>query len=570
MPGPVSDREATMAAPPPPAPSPSPDGAKFRPQRYGRYILVDRLGAGGMAEVFRAVAIGAERFQRVVVVKRILPHLTENPSFTRMFIDEATLCGRLSHPNIIQVHEFGKQDSTYFIAMEYVEGRNIAHMLTGLSRSGGHIPVNFAAEVLRQACLGLGHAHALTGADGKPLGIVHRDVTPSNVMIAYTGGAVKLLDFGIARVEDEARVSTTDAGQVKGKSSYLAPEQVHGGRIDSRADIFAAGIVLHEALTGRRLFKGTNPLQTMKLIDSMVIPAPSKHNSLVPPRLDEIVMKALERRLDRRYQTAGEMAEALEGFLIEQRFSSQELPRTMKTLFADEMEKSRLVLPEKEINALMAEPVSSPPVKTPPPLTMTLESSDAIPISDSGVPLTFGGWTSVAQAFAARNRRRLAIAGAAAAGVGALLALLFAGGEPTAPKQTGPAETAPASKPVAPAAQPASATSPPRPAPLPATVAISFSSQPADAQVFRGDEVQAVGRTPLTVTLARGSATLAFRITKDGYVPGLLQVVPDMDKPVLVTLAKVSQGGEGRPRSKRSAGKAGKVKNAVPIDPFAP
>src|SRR5262245_17983195 len=291
-------------------PAPSDGGSAPKLQRYGRYILVDRLGAGGMAEVFRAVAIGPEQFQRVVVIKRVLPHHSENATFVKMFIDEATLCGRLMHPNIIQVHEFGKQDGTYFLAMEYVEGRNLSNVLTRLAANTEHVPVNIAAEIARQACLGLGYAHALTAGDGKALGIIHRDVTPSNVMIAYTG-QVKLLDFGIARVANEARISSTDAGQVKGKSAYLAPEQLKTGPIAGRVDIFSIGIVMHEVLTGRRLFKGSNPLQTMKLIQEMDIVRPSKLNPAVPAKLDDIVMNALKRSREERYQTATEMPEAL-------------------------------------------------------------------------------------------------------------------------------------------------------------------------------------------------------------------------------------------------------------------
>jgi hypothetical protein len=320
-----------------------------RLQRYGRYVLVDRLGAGGMAEVFRAVVIGPEQFERVVVVKRILPHLTENPSFVKMFIDEATLCGRLSHPNIIQVYEFGREEGQYFIAMEYLEGLNLANVLGDMAERAENVPVNLAADVLRQTCLGLGYAHGLTGADGKPLNIIHRDVTPSNIMISYAG-AVKILDFGIARVANMARVSSTDAGQVKGKSSYLAPEQVRGAPFDHRVDIFAAGIVLHETLTGRRLFKGANPVHTLELIEKLLVPPPSRLNKAVPARLDEIVLRALEREPDRRYQSALEMAEDLEGFLIENRYSSQDVGRFMRSLFAGDMA-AGAAMPHDEIRA---------------------------------------------------------------------------------------------------------------------------------------------------------------------------------------------------------------------------
>jgi eukaryotic-like serine/threonine-protein kinase len=182
------------ASPPATAPTATSEG----PQRYGRYILIDRLGAGGMAEVFRALVIGPEQFQRIVVVKRILPHLSADPNFVRMFISEATICGRLNHPNIIHVHEFGKVEDHYFIAMEYVQGRTLNSILARLASRNEFMRPTIAADIARQTCLALGYAHALTSVEGQPLGVVHRDVTPSNVMVAYAGG-VKVLDFGIAR-----------------------------------------------------------------------------------------------------------------------------------------------------------------------------------------------------------------------------------------------------------------------------------------------------------------------------------------------------------------------------------
>jgi serine/threonine-protein kinase len=320
--------------------------------RYGRYILVDKLGAGGMAEVYRALVLGPENFQRMVVVKRILPHLSANDGFIRMFIDEATLCGRLSHPNVIQVHEFGKQDDTYFIAMEYVQGRPLGAIMSRLGQLGEKMPPTIAAEIARQTCLGLGYAHGLAAVDGKPLGIIHRDVSPGNVMVAWTG-AVKVLDFGIARVANEFRVGITESGQVKGKSAYLAPEQISANStIDHRADVFGAGILLYEMLAGRRLFKAPNAPDTMKLIREMTIPKPSASNPAVPARLDAIVMRALMRNPGERYQQAAEMAEALESYVLEQRLSSQELGRFMRRIFKDESAQDHAHLTNAELEAL--------------------------------------------------------------------------------------------------------------------------------------------------------------------------------------------------------------------------
>jgi serine/threonine protein kinase len=324
-----------------------------RPQRYGRYVLVDRLGAGGMAEVFRALLVGPEQFQRMVVVKRILPHLSENPGFIKMFIDEATLSGRLSHPNIIQVHEFGRQDEQYFIAMEYVRGRSLHQIMGRLAERQQHMPVTVAAEIIRQTCRGLAYAHDLVDPDnGKPLGLIHRDVAPGNVVVAYTG-AVKVLDFGIARVANEFRVGQTDPGQMKGKSAYIAPEQVAGAPFDRRADIFCAGILLHEMLSGRRLFRGENAVKTLKLVEELPIPRPSEVRPEVPPVLEAIAMRALERDPAKRFATATELADALEAFLLEQRVSSQELPRFMQELFKEESASGEVRLNERALSAVV-------------------------------------------------------------------------------------------------------------------------------------------------------------------------------------------------------------------------
>jgi serine/threonine protein kinase len=533
-----------------------------RLQRYGRYVLVDRLGAGGMAEVFRAVVIGPEQFERVVVVKRILPHLTENPGFVKMFIDEATLCGRLSHPNIIQVYEFGREDGSYFIAMEFVDGLNLANVLGDLAERGETLPVGLTADILRQTCLGLGYAHGLTSADGKALNIIHRDVTPSNIMISYAG-SVKILDFGIARVANIARISTTDAGQVKGKSSYLAPEQVRGAPFDYRVDIFATGIVLHETLTGRRLFKGANPVHTLELIEKLPVPSPSRFNPDVPPLLDEIVLRALERDPDRRYQSALEMAEALEGFLIERRYSSQEVGRFMRALFAGDMI-AGAAMPSEEIRALASSPVPTVESK---PMVVTTEltpaprppSSGSVPPVRSADPWSLPGWPATMRGPTSRPRGRGLLVAAA------LVALLL-GGAGTLLRQSPRLPTAAT---VDPAASGVAA----RAAPDPATVVLTLTSDPTDALVYRIGDTRPLGRTPLTVEVPRGRDPVEIRFVKEGHAPAQLTVIPDQSRPTKVSLAPLSAAPPGEAPTRRprwSRRNHDKIRNAVPIDPFAP
>ena len=200
-----------------------------------KYRLTQKIGSGGMAEVFRATGEGPEGFERSFVVKRILPGLSDAPEFVGMFVDEAKISARLLHPNIVQVFEFAYQDGGYYIVMEPVDGVDMGLLLRKLERRGAVAPAAFAAEVGRQACRGLGFAHGLTSPDGKPYGIVHRDVTPPNIMVAWNG-AVKILDFGIARAVQELRTSQTEAGIVKGKMSYIAPELLQGQPADARSD----------------------------------------------------------------------------------------------------------------------------------------------------------------------------------------------------------------------------------------------------------------------------------------------------------------------------------------------
>ena len=245
-----------------------------------------------MAEVYRAVMTGPEGFERELVLKRILPRLSETGDFKTMFIREAKISALLLHPNIVQIYEFGEADGAYFIAMESVQGVTLRELLTTLRKEQRAMPHMVAADVTRQICVGLDYAHTLHGPDGEALEIVHQDISPTNIMLAYNG-TVKILDFGIARAasfaEEEAK-----KGLIKGKVSYLSPEQIHVRPFDARADVFALGVVFHEMLTGRRLFQASNDITRMRELLAAPIPPPSAMNATVPRELDRIVMKALE------------------------------------------------------------------------------------------------------------------------------------------------------------------------------------------------------------------------------------------------------------------------------------
>jgi serine/threonine protein kinase len=305
-----------------------------QPIQFGKYTLFERIGRGGMADVFKGRVQGPAGFERVFVVKRILPHLSDDPQFTRMFIEEAKLSARLNHPNIVQVFELGAVDKEYFIAMEYVKGRDLAETMRTLWARVGPPRPELVAYVGREMCRALAYAHDLTGDDGDLIGMIHRDVSPSNVMLSYEG-AVKLLDFGIAKAlgGDQVEEGNTQRGTLKGKFAYMAPEQTQGNDVDKRIDIFACGIVLHEVLTGRRLFKGENDLQTVERVRQCEVAPPSVHNPLCPPELDGIILRALARNRDERFQTSSEMADALDDVVHAARFQPTHLAMLMRELF---------------------------------------------------------------------------------------------------------------------------------------------------------------------------------------------------------------------------------------------
>jgi serine/threonine protein kinase len=273
----------------------------------GKYLLNERVGAGGMAEVFKATYCPEGGFQKTVALKKILPSLAADGDFLRLFRLEAELCSRLNHPNIVQVVDFGRHDDSFFIAMEFVDGLSLKRVMDVFQGEGLPLPaVTFLAIEL---CRALDYLHLRVGPDGQPMNLVHRDLNPPNVLLSRLG-EVKVADFGIARAA--SRVEVTQAGIVKGKLGYLAPEQASGEPIDGRVDLFALGVTLHEAITGRRLFPSNDDTASLRAVFEMPIPLPSATRPGVPPQLERLVMKLLERFADDRMPDA---RTALAGFL---------------------------------------------------------------------------------------------------------------------------------------------------------------------------------------------------------------------------------------------------------------
>jgi serine/threonine-protein kinase len=278
-------------------------------RRCGRYELLDRLGVGGMAEVYRARVSGPAGFRRDVVLKRLLPVNEDDPEFVNMFRDEARILGVLNHPNVVQALDFGVDHGAPYLVLEYLDGPSLGRVL----RAGRAVAPAIAAHVAREICRALDYMHRAADLDGTPLGLVHRDVTPSNIVVTRAG-AVKLLDFGIAKFA--RALQSTRAGFVKGKSAYLAPEQLQGLAFDGRADVFSLGVVLHELLTGRRLFAGDTDLATMRNVLHLKVPLPSRVRAGISPALDHIVLRALARNPARRYATAADMARDLDEVVL--------------------------------------------------------------------------------------------------------------------------------------------------------------------------------------------------------------------------------------------------------------
>jgi serine/threonine-protein kinase len=280
-------------------------------ERLGRYTLREKIATGGMAELFLATLHGDAGFERPVAIKRILPHLVEDPEFVRMFVDEAKIAVQLSHPCIAQILDLGQADGFYYIAQEFVHGRNLSDIFHREVARGRTVPVGVAAHIMMRVSEALHHAHRAETPAGQALGIVHRDVSLQNVILSFDG-QVKVVDFGLAKAR--GRATQTGVGIVKGKLAYMAPEQAGGEAIDHRVDVYAAGICLFELLTGQRLFYRDTDKETILAVQAGKVPRLGSILPAAPPELEAIVQRALARDLGERYATALELHDDLEAF----------------------------------------------------------------------------------------------------------------------------------------------------------------------------------------------------------------------------------------------------------------
>src|SRR5438270_380219 len=356
--------------------------------RFGQYVMLERIATGGMAEVWKARMRGVEGFQKIVAIKKILPHLSDNQDFIEMFIDEAKLAAQLNHNNIIHIYDLGKIQSSYYIAMEYVDGSDLKTILKRAQERDQPMSIELGLFVASKIASALDYAHRKRDFDDRELGLVHRDVSPQNVLISEEGD-IKLCDFGIAKAASKA--SHTQAGALKGKLQYMSPEQAWGRNIDKRSDIFALATVLFEMLTARKLFSGDNELSILEQVREARVTPPSQFNDEVTPQIDAIVLKALQKDPANRYQTAGEMQRDLDAVL----YSFKPTPTSadlaiymhrLATSVAIPSHTMEMHAPEPPQAANELKPLKPPPVAAAAPVAIPSSMAAAPPAAVAATP----------------------------------------------------------------------------------------------------------------------------------------------------------------------------------------
>ena len=472
-----------------------------------RYDLFEPIGKGGMAEVWKARLKGASGFSRVVVVKRILSHLALEPRFIEMFAREARLSARLSHANIVQVFEFSDVDGEKLLAMEYVPGCDLRSLLRQLAAANRVPPVGLGVYVARDVARALAYAHELRDEFGEHLGVLHRDISPSNILLGGDG-SVKLADFGIARaLEGPERSESTG---FHGKMGYASPEHVEGLEMDTRTDLFGLGVVLHETLVGKRLFDAPTEMRTLALVRAARIDPPSLSNPAVPPEVDRICLKALARRPEDRYQTAQAMADDLDALVYLLQFGPSQLA------------------------GLVKDPLQVPPAAK----------------------------VRVGTGAAPSRGRRAALLGFALVGMVATLSWLWA----TSPKSSWNGGTAIPSGPPAPVVPPAPPArpvpGPPTPEaarraePVPAraspseevsrTIRVSIRSEPIGAEVRVEKDGRVLGRTPVALQWTEADSPRRLVLVRVGYKPSVITLDGSLEQRFEVRLLPQRRRGPAR------------------------
>ena len=466
----------------------------------GGYEIVGLLGTGGMAQVLLGRQVGPNGFERPVVVKRILPHLVRRQSFVDMFLDEARTIASIRHPNVVNIHDFRHQDGELFMVMEYLEGETTASLRRRLNHRDERMPLSLWCHIFAETCAGLHSAHQAVNESGLPLNLVHRDVSPPNILVTYDG-AVKLIDFGIAK--SDYRSSQTDAGHIKGKYAYMSPEQARGKPLDARSDIFSLGVVMFELTTGRRLFKRNTELLTVQAVCNDPIPDPRAYWPDYPQPLIDICIRALARDPTERYQSALELRRDLLAVLRADESAS--VPEELISVFMQDMFEDRIELKRGLLQRVRdgerfdtfssttdsVVEVSTLMTGALPNLPAGPKTSEAPRLSDDEVEVT---------PLPERIWQRYALLPAALAAM-VLVVLMLTDNRRAARTQAV--------------------------APEPTEIALEFASVPSGAAVRIGEET--VGRTPTTVQWPKGETPIEVTLQQDGFEPWTTVLKPSRD-----------------------------------------
>ena len=341
---------------------------EFQPIRFGKYLLIDQLAKGGMAQLFRAKIIGIEGFEKLIAIKMILPQLAKEQELVSSFIDEAKLAALLNHQNIVQIYDFGSMGDSYFISMEYLLGNDLRAISNKAREKNMPLSLEYALYIVSRVCSGLAYAHELKDFQGKSLNIIHRDISPQNIFVTYQGD-VKILDFGIAKAA--SRSTATQYGMIKGKVAYMSPEQATGKTVDKRSDIFSTGILLYELITNSKMFTGTNTIEILTKVRDVEYQSPQSIAGGLHPKVYGILDRALAKKPERRYQSCNEMLADLEECIVALglRPSSWGLAQYMQALFANEMAAGGQVVREisdsREVEEAETEKTEKAPLEEP-------------------------------------------------------------------------------------------------------------------------------------------------------------------------------------------------------------
>ena len=497
----------------------------------GKYKLVAEIARGGMGIVYLAMAQGPGGFHKLVVVKELKPDLVEDPAFLAMFLDEARLAARLNHPNIVQTNEVGNEGDRYFMAMDYLDGRTLDRIRRRSAAAGAPFSTHMQLKVLCELLSGLEYAHKLSDFDGTPLGIVHRDVSPQNVFVTFEG-QVKIVDFGIAKAADSTQ--ETRAGVLKGKVAYMAPEQARGQKVDARADVFSAGMMLWETLTSRRMWQGASDLDILRALVASDLPRASTVNPNVPRELDDICARAMSHDREKRHASAGALQDDIELYLlgVGKAVTTREIGACVTELFREDRVKTNAVveahvararagaardeLPTIEVALHAAAGSGATPVDNPATASMAAPAPSSMPGTGTQQMSVSAGAVVHTNASLPENRRSgvmLLVPALAFAGLAAGVVFLLMRGGHAAPVAAGPSDDAPA--------PPASVAPAPIAPPAPVTTAselvdVEIRVTPPGATITV--DGASVSGNPFHGKYPRGDAMHRVRAVAGGYV----------------------------------------------------